>query len=98
MSQPLDTEPNIRNKVSRILSERLVRNAVIAIQAEQITPTRELVAQMIRMIDQLRTVPDDISQARLATETIRQTLEQVETGEWDDKIEAMHTGDYWNQQ
>lgn len=93
MGQPIDTEPNIRKKVGSILAERLVRNAVTAIQVEQITPTRDLVVQMVRMIDSMRAVPNDINQARLATETIQRTIREIEAGEWDEQIEA--GSDYW---
>jgi 3-dehydroquinate synthase class II len=90
MGQPIDTETNIRKRVSSILAERLVRNAVSAIQAEKITPTRELVAQMVRMIAALRATPASIDEARLAVETINRTLTELEAGEWDERLEAMY--------
>jgi hypothetical protein len=85
MSQPIDTEPNIRKRVSSVLAERLVRNAVSAIQAEKITPTRELVAQMVRMIAAMA-APASVEEGRLATEVVASTLRELEAGEWDDRL------------
>ena len=82
-------EAQARRQVGALLAERLVRNAVLGIQAEKLTPSRDLVVQMVRMIAAMRPVPASIDEARLATETVTRTISELESGEWDDRIEAM---------
>ena len=88
MSQPIDTETNIRKKVSDVLVERTIRNAVVAIEAEKLQPTKELVIQMVRMIDQMRAIPTSPSESVFATQALNRAIKEIETGHWDDKIQA----------
>ena len=83
------SERQAREQVGALLAERLVRNAVLAIQAESLEPSRGLVVQMVRMIAAMRPVPASIDEARLANETVTRTISELEAGEWDERIEEM---------